>query len=279
MFRWDIQPPTVALLAAQRAAPSSTSSATTTSCSTPRGRRLIDRIETQDPARRNVTICKRRVPAVAGARSLPRQPERAAPEVLRDRHRRRAVLHHHLGQPRGPPVPPVQLLLKIDDPGLWPSFGSTYFTRLLRPEPAAAAAAGGTTDASLRVGLRHRGRLPAAERPAALHPARPLLHRGEPATCRPCSPSSSAPTSARSWRGSSDPRLPGARADLRATRSRTGCRPTCPMVASPDAAVRTTSDPRQDARGAREVPRRARRGSSSPAPRTPRAAACSTTTR
>jgi hypothetical protein len=57
MFRWDIQPPTDAILAAQRRGATVLLVGDDDLRLNKQGRRLITTLEEQDPARRNVTIC------------------------------------------------------------------------------------------------------------------------------------------------------------------------------------------------------------------------------
>ena len=58
MFRWDINPPTAALIAAQRRGATVYLVGDDDLLLNPRGRRLVERIESQDPTRKNVTICR-----------------------------------------------------------------------------------------------------------------------------------------------------------------------------------------------------------------------------
>jgi hypothetical protein len=58
MFRWDIEPPTKALVAAQRRGAEVYLVGDDDLRLNSRGRRLIEKIEAQDPARKNVTICR-----------------------------------------------------------------------------------------------------------------------------------------------------------------------------------------------------------------------------
>ena len=173
---------------------------------------------------------RRRLPAVARTRALPRQPGRAAPEVLRHRHRRRAVVHDVLGQPRGPAVPPVQLVHQDRRPGplrlrrgvLLPDGGA---------EPDGRRRAVGRPPQGVEERVGDRGRLPQPQRPAALDAEGHLLHarrpgrlgdvRGDPARGR-----------TRRAGAALRPGLPGRGSSPRATRWRTGCSASCPAATS-----------------------------------------------
>ena len=94
MFRWDIKPPTDALLAAQRRGAVVHLVGDDDLRLNRHGRRLITGLEDQDPDRTNVTICDGACLPWRAPGPYPGQPGRAAPQVLPDGDRRRAVLHH-----------------------------------------------------------------------------------------------------------------------------------------------------------------------------------------
>jgi phosphatidylserine/phosphatidylglycerophosphate/cardiolipin synthase-like enzyme len=129
MFRWDIQAPTVALLAAQRRGAVVYLVGDDDLRLNPRGRRLIDKLEAQDPERRNVTICR-------GA-CLPWRAPGPFPDSQNVQHLKFYVTD--IGGVRSFITSSANLedrqyrqynsLLKIDDPAL-ADFGTTYFTRL-----------------------------------------------------------------------------------------------------------------------------------------------------
>ena len=72
MFRWDIKPPTDALIAAQRRGAVVYLVGDDDLRLNRHGRRLVETIEDQDPDRENVTICDGACLPVAGTRPLSR---------------------------------------------------------------------------------------------------------------------------------------------------------------------------------------------------------------
>ena len=121
MFRWDIKPPTDAILAAQRRGATVLLVGDDDLRLNKQGRRLIATLEEQDPARRNVTICD-------GA-CLPWRAPGPYPDSQDVQHLKFYVTDiggvqsfvTSLGQPRGPAVPPVQLVHQDRRPGPLPT--------------------------------------------------------------------------------------------------------------------------------------------------------------
>lgn len=129
MFRWDIQAPTAALIAAQRRGAVVYLVGDDDLRLNPRGRRLIAKLEAQDTARRNVTICR-------GA-CLPWRAPGPFPDSQNVQHLKFYVTD--IGGVQSFITSSANLearqhrqynsLLKIDDPAL-AAFGTAYFTRL-----------------------------------------------------------------------------------------------------------------------------------------------------
>ncbi|PKH39059.1 Phosphatidylserine/phosphatidylglycerophosphate/cardiolipin synthase [Nocardioides alpinus] len=129
MFRWDIQAPTAALLAAQRRGAVVYLVGDEDLRLNSRGRRLIERLEAQDTARRNVTICD-------GA-CLPWRAPGPFPDSQNVQHLKFYVTD--IGGVQSFITSSANLedrqyrqynsLLKIDDTAL-AGFGTAYFTRL-----------------------------------------------------------------------------------------------------------------------------------------------------
>ena len=129
MFRWDIEPPTRALIAAQRRGAVVYLVGDDDLRLNSRGRRLIKVIEAQDPGRTNVTICD-------GA-CLPWRAPGPHPDSQDVQHLKFYVTD--IGGVRSFITSSANLedrqyrqynsLLKIDDPGLY-AFGVDYFSRL-----------------------------------------------------------------------------------------------------------------------------------------------------
>jgi len=129
MFRWDIEAPTAALIAAQRRGAVVYLVGDDDLRLNPRGRRLIEKLEAQDPDRRNVTICR-------GA-CLPWRAPGPFPDSQNVQHLKFYVTD--IGGVQSFITSSANLedrqyrqynsLLKIDDPAL-AAFGTAYFTRL-----------------------------------------------------------------------------------------------------------------------------------------------------
>lgn len=129
MFRWDIQAPTAALIAAQRRGAVVYLVGDDDLRLNSRGRRLIEKIEAQDPDRKNVTICR-------GA-CLPWRAPGPFPDSQNVQHLKFYVTE--IGGVQSFITSSANLedrqfrqynsLLKIDDPALY-RFGTAYFTRL-----------------------------------------------------------------------------------------------------------------------------------------------------
>jgi hypothetical protein len=129
MFRWDIKPPTDAILAAQRRGATVLLVGDDDLRLNRQGRRLIRTLEEQDPARTNVTICK-------GA-CLPWRAPGPYPDSQDVQHLKFYVTE--IGGVQSFITSSANLedrqyrqynsLLKLDDPGLY-QFGVDYFSRL-----------------------------------------------------------------------------------------------------------------------------------------------------
>ncbi|MCF6379967.1 phospholipase D-like domain-containing protein [Nocardioides KLBMP 9356] len=129
MFRWDIKPPTEALLAAQRRGATVYLVGDDDLRLNRHGRRLIEGIEDQDPTRTNVTICD-------GA-CLPWRAPGPYPDSQDVQHLKFYLTD--IGGVQSFITSSANLedrqyrqynsMLKIDDPGLY-AFGLDYFTRL-----------------------------------------------------------------------------------------------------------------------------------------------------
>ncbi|GAB3020826.1 hypothetical protein GCM10011376_22780 [Nocardioides flavus (ex Wang et al. 2016)] len=129
MFRWDIKPPTDAILAAQRRGATVLLVGDDDLRLNRQGRRLIRTLEEQDPARTNVTICK-------GA-CLPWRAPGPYPDSQDVQHLKFYVTD--IGGVQSFITSSANLedrqyrqynsLLKVDDPGLH-QFGVDYFNRL-----------------------------------------------------------------------------------------------------------------------------------------------------
>jgi hypothetical protein len=129
MFRWDIKPPTDAIIAAQRRGAVVYLVGDDDLRLNRHGRRLISTIEDQDPARTNVTICR-------GA-CLPWRAPGPYPDSQNVQHLKFYVTE--IGGVQSFITSSANLedrqyrqynsLLKIDDPGLY-AFGLDYFARL-----------------------------------------------------------------------------------------------------------------------------------------------------
>lgn len=129
MFRWDIKPPTDAIIAAQRRGAVVYLVGDDDLRLNKQGRRLISTIEDQDPARTNVTIC-------SGA-CLPWRAPGPYPDSQNVQHLKFYVTE--IGGVQSFITSSANLedrqyrqynsLLKIDDPGLY-AFGLDYFARL-----------------------------------------------------------------------------------------------------------------------------------------------------
>ncbi len=129
MFRWDIKPPTDAIIAAQRRGAIVYLVGDDDLLLNPRGRRLVTQIEEQDPARTNVTICR-------GA-CLPWRAPGPYPDSQNVQHLKFYVTD--IGGVRSFITSSANLedrqyrqynsFIKIDDPGLY-RFGRDYFARL-----------------------------------------------------------------------------------------------------------------------------------------------------
>lgn len=129
MFRWDIQAPTAALVAAQRRGAEVYLVGDDDLRLNSRGRRLIRKIEDQDPARTNVTICR-------GA-CLPWRAPGPFPDSQNVQHLKFYVTD--IGGVQSFITSSANLedrqyrqynsFLKIDDPALH-DFGTAYFSRL-----------------------------------------------------------------------------------------------------------------------------------------------------
>ncbi|MDZ5662588.1 phospholipase D-like domain-containing protein [Nocardioides sp. S-58] len=129
MFRWDIEPPTDALLAAQRRGAVVLLVGDDDLRLNRSGRRLIETLEAQDPARTNVTICR-------GA-CLPWRAPGPFPDSQDVQHLKFYLTE--IGGVQSFITSSANLedrqyrqynsFLKIDDPGLY-AFGLDYFARL-----------------------------------------------------------------------------------------------------------------------------------------------------
>jgi phosphatidylserine/phosphatidylglycerophosphate/cardiolipin synthase-like enzyme len=129
MFRWDIEPPTKALIAAQRRGAEVYLVGDDDLRLNSRGRRLIEKIEAQDPARKNVTICR-------GA-CLPWRAPGPFPDSQNVQHLKFYVTD--IGGVQSFITSSANLedrqyrqynsFIKIDDPALH-AFGTAYFARL-----------------------------------------------------------------------------------------------------------------------------------------------------
>jgi phosphatidylserine/phosphatidylglycerophosphate/cardiolipin synthase-like enzyme len=129
MFRWDIKPPTDAIIAAQRRGAVVYLVGDDDLRLNKQGRRLISTIEDQDPARTNVTIC-------SGA-CLPWRAPGPFPDSQNVQHLKFYVTE--IGGVQSFITSSANLedrqyrqynsFLKIDDPGLY-AFGLEYFSRL-----------------------------------------------------------------------------------------------------------------------------------------------------
>jgi hypothetical protein len=129
MFRWDIKEPTDALLAAQRRGATVLLVGDDDLRLNRHGRRLISTLEEQDPARRNVTICK-------GA-CLPWRAPGPYPDSQDVQHLK--FYATEIGGVQSFMTSSANLedrqyrqynsFIKIDDPGLY-AFGVSYFSRL-----------------------------------------------------------------------------------------------------------------------------------------------------
>lgn len=129
MFRWDIQPPTDAILAAQRRGATVLLVGDDDLRLNKQGRRLITTLEEQDPARRNVTICD-------GA-CLPWRAPGPYPDSQDVQHLKFYVTD--IGGVRSFMTSSANLedrqyrqynsFIKIDDPALY-DFGVEYFSRM-----------------------------------------------------------------------------------------------------------------------------------------------------
>ncbi len=260
MFRWDIKPPTDA----DHRRPASRRRGL------PRRRRRPAAQPPRAPARsrRSRTRTRpatqrhhlsRRVPAVARTRSLPGQPERPAPEVLRHRHRRRAVVHHVLGEPRGPPVPPVQLVHQDRRPGPLRASGVDVLRPPRGAEPARRRRAGGTTAArSWSNGSLSPPRSTRSRSDLLLSTLRDIsCTRGARDVSAMIAVIQRADVRAQLAR-LSDPGAGCAIAHLARHRGELDADPRCPAATSRTRLVQHRPDPRQDARRPREVPRHAR---------------------
>ena len=129
MFRWDIQPPTDAILAAQRRGATVLLVGDDDLRLNKQGRRLITTLEEQDPARRNVTICD-------GA-CLPWRAPGPYPDSQDVQHLKFYVTD--IGGVQSFMTSSANLedrqyrqynsFIKIDDPALY-AFGVAYFSRM-----------------------------------------------------------------------------------------------------------------------------------------------------
>ena len=129
MFRWDIKPPTDAVIAAQRRGAVVYLVGDDDLLLNRHGRRLVSTIEDQDPARKNVTICR-------GA-CLPWRASGPFPDSQNVQHLKFFVTD--IGGVQSFITSSANLedrqyrqynsFIKIDDPGLY-SFGVDYFARL-----------------------------------------------------------------------------------------------------------------------------------------------------
>jgi hypothetical protein len=129
MFRWDIKPPTDAILAAQRRGATVLLVGDDDLRLNRQGRRLVRTLEEQDPARTNVTICK-------GA-CLPWRAPGPYPDSQDVQHLKFYVTD--IGGVQSFITSSANLedrqyrqynsLIKVDDPGLY-QFGVDYFSRL-----------------------------------------------------------------------------------------------------------------------------------------------------
>lgn len=129
MFRWDIEPPTKALIAAQRRGAEVYLVGDDDLRLNSRGRRLIEKLEAQDPARKNVTICR-------GA-CLPWRAPGPFPDSQNVQHLK--FYATDIGGVQSFITSSANLedrqyrqynsFLKIDDPALY-RFGTEYFARL-----------------------------------------------------------------------------------------------------------------------------------------------------
>jgi len=129
MFRWDIKPPTDAIIAAQRRGAEVYLVGDDDLLLNPQGRRLVSTIEDQDPVRTNVVICR-------GA-CLPWRAPGPYPDSQNIQHLKFYVTD--IGGVQSFITSSANLedrqyrqynsLIKVDDPGLY-RFGLDYFARL-----------------------------------------------------------------------------------------------------------------------------------------------------